>query len=614
MAFSTRARLVNPRLGIYFSIFAALFTALFLLVLTFEQLDVSEATLRLLFFAVPIAIYAIIGISVSSNDTLNYFAAGRRVPAAYTGLLLATSALGATLVVAGTGAFFFAGFDALVIMLGTLTGFVVMAIALAPFYRKFGAYTVPSYLGRRFDSRPLRIAAAGFVAVPMLLVLAAELRMGAVVAGHLINANPNLIILMLALSVAITTVGGGKRSFTWAGVAQSLALFLALLSVATAVSVMITSLPVPQLANGPMVRNLVRNEVSEGLQLVAAWPMAFELPGEGFAALTKPYTQPFGAIGPLGFALGTFAIATGIAAAPWLLPRVAACPSVYEARKALGWTTVFAGLALLTISSVAVFMRDFALETVMSDRLGPLPKWLFDAAASHFVTFDQTASRIGFSALQFDRDAVLFVLPGATGLPHAFTFLLLAGALAGALVTAGATIASLSAVLGEDVVQGMSWEPAAPHARVWMSRIFVGVVALCGAALTIVAPTDPLRLVLWALSITGASMFPVLILSVWWKRLTANGALAGVIAGFVAAALAILLSESGAIGVATPITGILGLPVSLAAAIGLSILRPEMSRHLLEIVRDIRVPGGEIIYDREMKRLQVRQHGRTPPT
>ena len=133
MAFGARARLVNPRLGTYFSIFAALFTALFLLILIFEQLKFDEQPLKLVFFAGPIVIFAAIGLSVASDDTLNYFAAGRRVPALYTGLLLAACSLGATFFVAGTGAFFFAGFDALVLMLGTLTGFVVMAIALAPF-------------------------------------------------------------------------------------------------------------------------------------------------------------------------------------------------------------------------------------------------------------------------------------------------------------------------------------------------------------------------------------------------------------------------------------------------------------------------------------------------
>jgi len=470
---------------------------------------------------------------------------------------------------------------------------------------------VPSYLGRRFENRALRIVAAVVVAVPMLLVLSAELHIGAGIAGRLIGLNPNLIVCILALSVAITTAAGGKRSLTWAGVAQSIALFLALLGVATTVSVIVTNLPIPQLANGPMVRGLVRNEISEGLQLVKVWPLAFDFPGEGLASLTKPYTQPFGSVGTLAFAIGTFAIAAGVSTAPWLLPRVAASPSVYEARKALGWATVFSGLALLTMSSVAIFMRDFALDAVISERLGPLPKWLYDAAAAHLVSFDQAATRLGFSGLKFDRDGVLFALPIATGLPQAFFYVLIAGALAAVLVSAGATMVSLAAILGEDVVQGMSWEPAAPQARVWITRSFVGVVAACGAILTMIAPTDPLRLVLWALSITGASLFPVMILSVWWKRLTANGAIAGLLAGFGAAAFAILLSEVGALGVPSAIAGILGLPVSFAMALGISILRPGASRHALEIARDIRVPGGEIIYDRQMQRLQLRKHART---
>lgn len=611
MAFGARAKLINPRLGTYFSIFAALYTALFLLVLIFEQLKFNESFLRIAFLAGPIIIYAAIGLCIGTNDILGYFAAGRRVPAAYTGLLLGASALGGTFIVAGTGAFFFSGFDALILLIGTLTGFVIMAIGLAPFYRKFGAFTLPSYLGRRFESRALRVITAGVAAVPMLLVLSAELRIGGGVAQRLVGGSANNLVFLLALMIAISTAAGGKRSFTWTGVAQSIALFLAVLGVATTISVMVTSLPIPQLANGPMVRGLVRNEVNEGLPLVQVWPMAFQLPPEGFSALAKPYTQPFGSIGPLAFIISIFAIATGVSTAPWLLPRVAATPGVYEARKSLGWATVFSGLALLTISSAAIFLRDFTLEAVMSERLGPLPQWLHNAAAHHIVTFDQAATRLGFAGLKFDRDGVLFALPLLVDLPSAFSYLLLAGAVAAALVTASATTVSLAAVLGEDVVQGMSWEPPTTQSRVWIVRGFIAVVAFSGAMLCITAPSDPLRLVLWALSLTGASLFPVMVLSIWWKRLTVGGAIFGVISGFAAAAFAILMGEMGALSTPGAIAGILGLPVSFAVAIGISLMRPEVNRHTVEMVRDIRVPGGEIIYDREMQRLQLRKHART---
>jgi cation/acetate symporter len=610
MAFTARARLINPRLGTYFSIFASLFAALFLLVLIFEQLSIDDGLLRLALLAGPFVLYAAIGISVATQDTLGYFAAGRRVPAVYTGLILAMSALGSTFLLAGTGAFFFAGFDALVLMIGGLAGFVVMAMLLAPFYRKFGAYTVPSYFGRRFESKPLRLVAAMVAAVPMLLVLAAELRLGAAVGGRLSGATPQLMVLVLVATIAITVAPGGKRSFTWAGVAQSIAALLALLIAATTVSILVTSLPIPQLAHGPLVRNLVRNEVAQGLQLVDVWPLAFELPGESFQSITKPYTQPFGTVGPLGFVIATIMVACGVASAPWLLPRVAAAPSVYEARKSLGWATVFFGLTMLTVSAVAVFMRDFSLDVVMSDRVGPLPKWLFDAASLGFVAFDPSVTPLSFDRLQFDRDAVLLTLPVAAGLPLVFSYLLSAGVLAAALLTASATTVALAAVLGEDVVQGLTWEPASKENRVWITRGFVVIAAICGGVLTLMAPTDPLRLMLWALALTGSSLFPVLVLSIWWKRLTPVGAMLGIASGFGLAAFSIFASEAGMIGLPSAIAGCLGLPAATTVAMLISLARPETSRHTLEVVRDIRVPGGQIIYDREMQRLQLKRQAK----
>ena len=611
MSFSSRTRVVNPRLGTYFSIFASLFAAFFLLALIFEQLSYSDALQRFALFAGPILLYAAIGAAVATREPLEFFASGRRVPAGYTGLLLAVGAAGGTFLVCGTGAFFISGFDALVLMMGGLSGFVFMATLLAPFYRKFGAYTVPSYFGRRFESKGLRITAAMVAAVPTLLVLAAELRIGSVVAARLTGYEQGFMAVVIAALVAVTLSPGGKRSFTWAGVAQAVAVILAMAIVTATVATLVTSLPVPQLTHGPLVRNLVRNEVKEGLQVLALSPFAFDLPGEGMQYLGKPYTAPFGSVGTVAFTLGALAIATGTAAAPWLLTRVAATPSVYEARKSLGWATVLFGILMLTLSSAAVFLRHDVLELVQGARAGSLPAWITTLTSLGLARVDGAGADLGYQTVAFDRDGVLFALPVASEMAKAYYYLLLAGGLAASLLTAGATTMALSGILAEDVVQGLQWEPASPPSRVWIARAFISVAVVCGLVLTLLAPTDPLRLVLWALALTGASLFPVLVLSIWWKRLTRFGAHAGLLAGFAVAAFGIFAGEAGVIGLPSAIAGILGLPVATLVAMGLSSLRPEANRHDLEVVRDIRVPGGEIIYDREMRRLHIKRQARS---
>lgn len=170
---------------------------------------------------------------------------------------------------------------------------------------------------------------------------------------------------------------------------------------------------------------------------------------------------------------------------------------------------------------------------------------------------------------------------------------------------------ALAALLAEDVVQGLQWEPASGRNRVWIARVFIVIAAGCGAMLALLAPTDPLRLVLWALALTSASLFPVMVLSIWWKRLTHLGAMSGMLAGFAVAAVSIFTGEAGVLGLPSAIAGILGMPVAVIVAMTVANAFFETSRHDLEVVRDIRVPGGEIIYDREMRRLQIKKQART---
>ena len=185
MSFAPARRLINPRLGVFFAIFASAYVALFVLALIGEHVGAPQIMLRWALLVVPMVLYACIGVASTTDNSLDFFAAGRRVPAVYSGLSLALSAFGGTGLVALTGALFLAGFDALCLVIGGLAGFVVMGILFAPFFRKFGAYTIPTYLGRRFDSPPLRTISAVIVAVPLMLMLMAEIKMATFAAGSM---------------------------------------------------------------------------------------------------------------------------------------------------------------------------------------------------------------------------------------------------------------------------------------------------------------------------------------------------------------------------------------------------------------------------------------------
>lgn len=608
MSLTSRSRLVNPRLGTYFGIYVSALSGLVLLLIIFEQLGTPDASLRWVMLIGPLLLYAAIAASVSTKDPLDFFVVGRRVPAGYTGLGIASSAMGATGIVAMTGVFFIIGFDALFVVIGGLAGFVLMAVMLAPFLRKFGMFTIPSYLGRRFDSRSVRILCAALIAVPMLLLLAAELRMGAFVAAWLVGQPQGPMVVLLTFCIVLGLLFGGMRSFTWSSSAQAIAAILALIVPVAVVAVMVTNFPLPQLTHGPLLRALVRNEAIQGLPIVEASSFAFMLPADGMLPIAKRFTEPFGNIGPAAFVVAMLTIAAGVASAPWLLPRVTMTPGVYETRKSLGWATVFFSLVMLTVASVSVFMRDYLMDIVAAAGPATVPGWLQQLTDLGFAQIDTRSTRLAFMSFSFWRDTVFLSLPIAAGLPNVFAYFAAAGAVAAALVAAGAVVGALGNVIAEDVINGLSWEPLSSEPRVWVARIAFGVVAILGGLMALVVPTDALSLLLTCLALTGSTLFPVLALSIWWKRMNAFGAMAGLASGFGVAVVTMLAGP--AIGLEAALAGLLGIPASVLGTILASLATPAPTRSVLELVREMRVPGGEVIYDREMRLLRLKNRDR----
>ena len=606
MAFTARTRLVNPRLGSYFGIFAAAFVSLVLLALMFEQLGTADAAVRLLMFAGPVVLYAAIGLVSLARQASDYFVCGRRVPAFFNGLGLAMSALGGVAFLGFTGAFFSVGFDALCLSLGVVAGFVFMGVLIAPFLRKFGAYTVPSYFGRRFESASVRVVAAAVLAVPLLLLLAAEARFASYAAAWLTGQPERLMTVIVVSCAAATIIAGGMRSLTWSSSAKAIAALLALAVPASIVALMLSNLPLPQMTHGNILRVLTRTESARGLPLFVAPVLALDFPGQGLEPLAKRFLQAFGSVGSLAFTLMTIVAAAGVASSPSLLSRPGTTPGVYEARKSLGWAVLVSGLVLLTLPAVAVFLRALLLDQVIGQPVDRLPAWFQALQQVGIARVDTAAPTVSFTSVSFERDAALFALPYAAGFPQVLVYLALAGALAAALAALSAALAAAAAIFSEDVVHGLRHEMAADRARVATARVGLIGTALMTMWIAIAVPADPLKLFLWALNFSASAVFPVLVLSVWWKRINAQGAIAGMLCGFLTATLAVLLGETEAWGLPGTLAGAVGLPAGAAAALAVSILTRVPARSMIDGVNEMRVPGGETLYDRELRLLRLK--------
>jgi cation/acetate symporter len=603
-------RRINPRLGTYFGIFVSAFLSLVLLALIAEQLGASDSTLRWTVFIGPLVLYVAIGSATLTREPADYFVAGRRVPAFFTGLGLATSALGGVGVVSVTGLLMMNGIDAWSVVNGVVAGMVVCAILVAPYMRKFGSYTLPSYLGRRFDSRMLRLVAAATLSVPLLLIIVAELKIGLIAATLLTGAASELMAAALAVAILAMIGLGGMRSLSWAGTAAALAVLIAMVVPAAIVATEVTNFPLAQLSHGPILRAVGRLEDVRGIAMPVLSPLAFDLAGGGLEPLTRRMAHPFGSIGPGSYILVSFALMMGIAVAPWLFPRIGATPGVYEARKSLGWAVFVFGALMLTASAVAVFQREVVMTQLVGQSQEQLPEWFNALAEAGHAAVDGRQPQLPMSSFLFKRDTVLFWLPIANHFPAVLAYLALAGGLAAALCGASSAIFAMGSILAEDVINGSQWEAPAAGPRLLVARAATAATAVTGALLALKLPADPLQLALWALGICGATAFPVVVLSIWWKRLTTTGALFGVATGFATAVLAIIAGESSWFGVPSGLVSVFTVPVGLMASFVGTRMTTAPERHVLELVRDVRMPGGEAVYDREQRLMRLKRRQR----
>jgi len=604
----------NPRLGTSFGIFTSAFASLVLILIILEQLGLERAWISHLIVAVPVLFYAGIGVIVRTTSVEDFFVAGQRVPPFYNGVAMSANLVSGAGLLGVIGCFFFIGYDALPIALGWCAGLGVMSVIFAPYLRKTGAYTLPGFFGIRFSSRLVRLVAALALFPPLLILLAAELRIGQLIAEVFLNANPKTALQAGIAFLTLAVIFGGMRSLTWTQCAQFIVALLGLSVPLIVISLLVTNLPLPQLSFGGVLQQISELEASREIIAEETRSLGAALPGMQPAELTQPFTALFESLGAGDFIALALCIMLGTAVLPQQIARASTSPSVAAIRKSFGWAAVLVGLVVLTIPAYAAFAKYQAMNQLLGVPLAQVPDWgeLLSQLGLITLSANPLDPALGGARVAFNRDSVALILPVMNQFPFVMVGLVGAAALAAVLAAAGGQIVSLGTVLSNDVYYSFN-RSASPARRLLVARLAMIAFVVAAYFIAVSDGLDPLRMMLWAISICAGAFFAPLALAIWWRGLTALGAALGILAGFAATAGYIMLSFEGAewFSVDGLTAAMIGVPVSTGAAILGSLVSPKPAPQTLEIVDEMRIPSGETIHAR-LLRLAARGKGPKP--
>jgi cation/acetate symporter len=600
MAVPSRLRTPNPHLGAYYGIITSGFVSLVVLLAMFEQLGWREAAIAQIMIVTPLVLYAAIAAKTRTHEAGDFFASGRRVPPVFNGFVLAATAVGGVGFLAYTGALFFLGFDALAIGLGWTCGILAGAILFVPYLRKAGAYTVPGFLGQRLRSRTVRVAASLMQIPPTALLLAAEIKIAALIASLFLPLSFSLAVFVIAALVAAIGMLGGMRSLTWAGSAQFLVCGVGLAVTLVTISVLLTGLPTPQFTYGETIPSLQNAEIRAGLTPLQQGETAAVLPAAPPHPALKPFFQSFGVLSEIDFIVLFLCLMLGTAALPSVLSRSGVTRSVVEQRRSSGWALLLVALFAITAPSMAAFAKLLVFQDIGLGPAASLPAWLTELSGRQLLQAGDANGdgSIGAAEILFTRDGVALALPTLARLPYVLTALMAAAGMAVALAAAGSHLFTLAGSVAEDVYRMLDRRQAALPQLVaaWAA---IAATALAAAVFLVIADVDALRVAVTAFAFAASTFFPVLLLAIWWRRFTAWGAFAAMGTGFCAILLAIVFGTGlGSVVFASLAGAVLGLVAGVAA----SLYGPKPSEIEAAYWEAMRNPEGETIYDRAQRR------------
>lgn len=590
-------------LGKAYALFAVAFGILVVIIAVVARLGLDEGVIAFLVIAFTLATYAIIGIASRTLSLADFYLTARNIPAGFNGLATAAAFLSAGGFLGLAGAYFAGGVAALAVVAGWAGGFVLLAVLIAPYYRKSGAVTLPDFLAVRYGNPLVRLVAVAALIVSTFVLLPASIAVAIQIVEWSLYLGPPTSAVVVIVVLLLSSLPGGMRAVTFVAGAQAILILFGMLAPASLLSALRFGLPLPQFTYGYAVADAAKS----GADGIVAFAGAL---------------SPVAAFDPLTLIAVAVSLAAGVASLPHVVSRSGTTWGVAGARRSIGWTVVIIAAVALTAPAIAAFARAGIAESVVGTPLDELPDWFFAygrdgliqvcgaAAASPAAIGMACGAATVVNGLQpaqiaMSADAVALAFADITELPYVMTALAAAGALAAALATASAVLMSVTATLGHDLYARFLVRRATAGRRLIFSRMILIAVALAAAGLAVAHPDAMLSLALLVPGLAAASFFPAVVLGIWWNRTTWPAALSGMLAGLATATAYLALvgvSPGGGTGLVPTATagavgGILGLVAGFAATIGVSFLGKPASEARAEVIDALRRPGHDPILE-----------------
>jgi cation/acetate symporter len=542
-----------------------------------------------------------IGIAFLSRvrSTSGFYVAGQGVSPLANGMATAADWMSAASFISMAGLISFMGYTGAIYLMGWTGGYVLLALLLAPYLRKYGKYTVPEFVGDRYYSQAARLVAVFCAIFISFTYIAGQMRGVGVVFSRFLEVDVNTgVIAGMALVVLYATLGG-MRGITYTQVAQYSVLIVAYLIPAVAISWKMTGNPIPQLGFG--------SKITEGpnagmylLQAIDAIHRDLGLP---------EYTGAFvaGKKGMIDVLAITMALMVGTAGLPHVLIRFYTVPSARAARWSAMWALVFIGLLYTTAPAVATFARVNMIQTLHGASYADAPEWFTSWEKTGLIRFaDKDGDGIinysgdeSRNELVIDRDIIVLANPEIARLPAWVVALVAAGGLAAALSTAAGLLLVISSSISHDVVKSMLRPDMSERQELALARWTAGLAVLVAGYFGIHPPGFVAQVVAFAFGLAAASFFPILVLGVFSARTTKQGAIAGMLSGILFTAGYIIyfrFFNRGAgesewlFGISPEGIGTVGMLLNFAVTTVVSWLTPPPPAQVRELVEEIRLP------------------------